>query len=257
MDSASTKGRDYYVIDLLHICTQLLRRLWIIILAGIIGAGVGFSVSSFGIAPKYSSKIMLYVNNSSISLGSTNFSISASEISAAQSLVETYVVILNTRTTLEKVIEEAEVDYTYGQLASMISAAPVNETEVFSVKVTCGDPYEAAKIANCIAEVLPVRISEIIDGSSMEVVDVAVPNLSKVSPSITNYTIVGLLIGIILAVLVLTVLVIVDNTIHDEDYIIQVYEYPILAKVPDLLDSEAAKFNYYSYNEHSIRKGGK
>ena len=257
MDNSIKNDKEYYSIDLMHIITQLLRRLWLIILVGIVGAAIGFSVANFGIAPKYSSQIMLYVNNSSISLGSTNFSISASEISAAQSLVKTYVVILNNRTTLEKVIDKADLDYTYEQLSGMIDASPVDETEVFRVKVTCHDPYEAAKIANCIAEVLPERISEIIDGSTMEVVDVAVANLSKVSPSITNYTILGFTIGVVMAVLVIVLIVVLDDTIYDEDYIIQKYEYPILAKVPDLLDSEAAKFNYYSYTQHSRRKGGR
>jgi capsular polysaccharide biosynthesis protein len=139
----------------------------------------------------------------------------------------------------------------------MISASPVDDTEVFKVKVTCGDPYEAAKIANCIAEVLPERISEIIDGSKMEVVDVAVPNTNKVSPSITNYTAIGMMIGLLLACGVITIFVILDNTIQDEDYIVKVYDYPILAKVPDLLDSEAARFNYYSYTQSLGKKGGK
>ncbi len=257
MNNSKQNEHEYYAIDLMHIFTQLLRRLWLIVLAGIIGAGVGFSVASFGIAPKYSSQIMLYVNNSSISLGSTSVSISASEISAAQSLVKTYVVILNNRTTLEKVIERAELDYSYEQLSGMIDASSVDETEVFKVKVTCGDPYEAEKIANCIAEVLPERISEIIDGSSMKVVDVAVANLNKVSPSITKYTVVGFTIGVILTMFIIVFLVVMDDTIYDEDYIIQKYDYPILAKVPDLLDSEAAKFNYYSYTQVSDRKGGK
>ena len=257
MNNSKQGEHEYYTIDLMRIFTQLMKKLWLIILAAIIGAGVGFSVASFGIAPKYSSQIMLYVNNSSISLGSTSFSISASELSAAQSLVKTYVVILNNRTTLEKVIDLAKLDYTYGQLSSMISASPVDETEVFTVKVTCGDPYEAAKIANCIAEVLPERISEIIDGSKMEVVDVAVPNTNKVSPSITKYTAVGMIIGLLLACGVITIFVILDNTIQDEDYIVKVYDYPILAKVPDLLDSEAARFNYYSYTQSLGKKGGK
>ncbi len=259
MENSVRNSKEYYVIDLMHIFTQLLRKLWLVVLAGIVGASVGFCVSSFGIAPKYSSQVMLYVNNSSISLGSTSFSISASEITAAKSLVNTYAEILKTRTTLEKVAEKAHTEkkYTYEQLASMINASPVGETEIIRVKVTCGNPLEAAEIANTIAEVLPERISEIIDGSSMEVVDYAVPKLTKVSPSITNYTTMGFAIGAVLAVFVIVLFVVLDNTVQDDEYVIQNYGYPILAKIPDLLDSEAARFNYYSYNESSLKKGGK
>ena len=156
--------REYYTIDLVHIFKTLWQRIWLIVLAGIIAAGIGFSVSAFLIKPEYSSSIMLYVNNSSFSLGNTSFSISSSEITAAQSLVKTYGEILNNRSTLERVIEKADVPYSYKQMSKKIQSGQSNNTEIMRVDVTTNDPYEAAKIANCIAEVLPVRISEIIHG---------------------------------------------------------------------------------------------
>jgi capsular polysaccharide biosynthesis protein len=159
MENQEKNNREYYTIDVLHIVKSLWRRAWLIALCGLLAAAIGFSVSAFGIAPTYSSSIKLYVNNSSISLGNTNFSISASELTAAQSLVRTYGDILDSWNTLERVIEKAEVDYTWQELSAMIAYAPSNETEIMLVTVTCEDPYEATKIANAIAEVLPIRIS--------------------------------------------------------------------------------------------------
>jgi capsular polysaccharide biosynthesis protein len=167
------------------------------------------------------------------------------EITAAQSLVNTYSEILNNRTTLERVIEKSKVDYSYAQLAGMIKSQPSNETEIMVVTVTTENPYESAKIANTIAEVLPIRISEIIDGASMEVVDSAVPVLNKVSPSVTKYTALGMILGILISVAIITIIAIMDDTIRDEEYIIQNYKYPILAKVPDLLDSTPGRYGYY------------
>ncbi len=246
MENKEKSTKDYYTIDFLHIVKSLWHRVWIIVLAGILAAAVGFSIAAFVIKPEYSSSIMLYVNNSSFSLGNTSFSISSSEITAAQSLVKTYGEILNNRTTLERVIEKAEVDYTYRELSEMLVASPSNDTEIMRVTVTANDPYEASKIANCIAEVLPVRISEIIDGASMEVVDAAVPVLEKVSPSITKYTAIGLIIGALFAALALAIAAMLDETIHNEDYVLQTYDYPILAKIPDLLDSGSGQYGYYS-----------
>ncbi len=239
-------GQEYYSIDLSHIIKTLIKRAWVLALSGLLCAAIGFSVAAFVIAPKYSSSILLYVNNSSFSLGSTSFSISSSEISAAQSLVKTYIVMLQNRTTLQNVIERADVPYTYSQLSGMIEATSENDTEVMRVTVTSGDPYEAAKIANAIAEVLPGRIAEIIDGASMQVVDSAVPDLQKVSPSITNYTAIGLILGMILSTVIVTISAIRDDTIHDEEYIIQNYDYPILAKVPDLMSADSKPYGYYS-----------
>ena len=111
--------------------------------------------------------------------------------------------------------------------------------------VTAEDPEEAARIANCIAEILPQRIDEIIDGATMEVVDYAVPEYQKISPSITRYTAVGFLLGLLLSVIALVIVAMMDDTIHDEEYVLRTYDYPILAKVPDLLDSGSKRYGYY------------
>lgn len=246
MENQEKNNREYYTIDVLHIVKSLWRRAWLIALCGLLAAAIGFSVSAFGIAPTYSSSIKLYVNNSSISLGNTNFSISASELTAAQSLVRTYGDILDSWNTLERVIEKAEVDYTWQELSAMIAYAPSNETEIMLVTVTCEDPYEATKIANAIAEVLPIRISEVIDGASMEIVAPAIPNLSKVAPSISSYTAIGLVLGILISAIVLIVIALMDDTIHDEEYVLKTYDYPILGKVPDLLNTGNKSYGYYS-----------
>ncbi len=250
MDSNKKTNREqnneeYYTIDIMHILKALWHRAWALMLAAIIAGGIGFSIASFVIPPQYSSSIMLYVNNGNISIGSTSFQISSSEISAAQSLVKTYTEILKNRTTLERVIEKSGVSYSYRQLSEMIVAAPSNETEIMKVTVTSTDPNEAARIANCIAEELPVRISEIIDNASMEVVDSAVPDYQKISPSITKYTAIGILLGALLAAAAITLAAILDDTIHDEEYILKNYNYPILAKVPDLLGGGSKRYGYY------------
>lgn len=254
MEKQDVNAKKYYTIDLLHIFKFLWVKIWVIVIAALLAGSVGFGLSAFLIKPTYSSTIMLYVNNSSFSLGNTSFSISSSEITAAQSLVKTYCEILDNRTTFERVIEKAEVDYSAKDLHGMVEAGSSNDTEIMYVTVTANDPYEAAKIANCIAEVLPERIKEIIDGASMEVVDSAVPNPQKVGPSITKYTAVGLMLGVLGSVLVLAVIAMRDDRIHDEDYIIETYEYPILAKIPNLVDNDGKGYKYSRYSKYYYYK---
>lgn len=241
---------DYNPIDLLQIAKALWHRAWIIVLCALLGAAIAFFYSAYAITPQYSSKVMLYVNNSSVSLGSTSLKISSSDIIASQSLVETYNVILKNRTTLEKIAEKTDLPYTYSDLSGMITTGSVNETQIMQVTVTCTDPYDAAKIANCIAEVLPERISEIIENCSTSVIDSAIPNTNKVAPNITKYTAAGFIIGLLIAAAVISVLAILDDTIHDEEYIINKYDYPILAVIPDLSNVD---FNRYS-NRQSAKK---
>lgn len=243
----------YYTVDLLHIIKFVWQRIWMVVLAAFLAALIAFGFSAFLIKPTYSSTIKLYVNNSSISIGNASFSISSSEITAAQSLVKTYGEMLNNRSTLERVIDHAGVDYDWDVLSTKIKSGTSNGTEIMFVTVTTNDPEEAALIANSIAEVLPEVIAGIIDGASMEVVDTAAPNYKKVGPSITKYTVIGFILGTIASIAVIAVMAMMDDRIHDEDYIIETYDYPILAKIPNLVSADGkgrygkySKYYYYS-----------
>lgn len=236
-------------IDLLALARALWRRAWAVILAMLIGGAAMFSYASFLITPLYQAKALMYVNSSSLSVGNTKLSISQAELSAAQSLVDTYIVILNSRTTLNDVIKEAEVPYTYEQLSSMISAQAVNSTEVFEVVVTDANPQEAEKIANAIADVLPNKIAAIVEGSSARIVDYAVVPSQKSSPNITKLTAMGLLAGFVLSAAVIIVLELMDETIHDEDYLAQNFDLPVLAAIPDMLNGGKDK-GYYKYGSY-------
>ena len=242
---------DEITIDLVQLFKALWKKLWSIILVGILCGVIAFGFTHYMIPPKYSSSIMLYVNNSSINLSNTSVKISSSDISAAQDLVKTYIVLLKNRTTLESVIAEAKLDYNYKELNQMITAAPVDSTEVFEVKVTSTDPYEAEKIANTIADVLPQRTGEIIEGTSMAVVDSGVANLQKVAPNTTKNTLLGFIAGAFIVAVIVIIKVLMDDTIYDMDYMMETYDYPILAKVPDLLDNSDNKYGYYKKSKKS------
>ena len=246
MDKNEKISKDYYVVDLAHIVKVVWKRIWAVVAVSLITAVMGFVMAAFVIKPTYSASIMLYVNNSTFSAGDLGFSISSSNLTAAQSLTKTYTVLLKNRTTLELLIDETNVDYTWEEIYDMIESGPVNETEVMQVTVTCDDAHEAAHIANGIAKVLPKRVAEVIEGASMEVVDNAIVDTEKVAPSVTMYTAIGFVVGMLLSVVTLIVIALMDNTIHDEEYVIRTFGYPILAQVPNLHDSSSKRYGYSS-----------
>lgn len=238
---------EYIQIDLMKIAEGLLRRIWIILAAMLLGGALLFSVAAFVITPLYEASVLMYVNNSSFSVGATSFSISSSEITAAKSLVETYQVILKTRMTLNDVIRVGELDYTYEELCEMISTESVNDTEVFSVTVTNSQPQEAEHIANIIGRVLPDKIAGIVEGSSVRVVDYAVVPSKKVSPSITKYTLIGLMLGMFLSCAVIAIIEIMDDRVRSEEYLLEKFaDVPLLAVIPDMLDDKQRGQYYYA-----------
>ena len=248
MDTKRTQQNDEMVIDLVQLARALWHRAWAIVLAMAVFGAAAFSYAYFLITPLYKSSAMLYVNNSSISVGSTQ--VDLSDLSAAQSLVETYIVILKTRGTLEQVIDEAGLSYDYETLSDMIEAGAVNSTEVFSIEVTSADPAEAEKIANTIAELLPDRIAEIVEGSSVKIVDYAIVPSHKSSPSLSRYTLIGVLLGAVVSCGIIVLRVLFDEQIRDEDYVRETFGLPLLAAVPDLTRKSSGD-SYYYYKKTS------
>lgn len=246
------QNNEVYEIDLLHIIGKLIDKIWLIVLAGLVGGVAMFYYATYYISPRYQSYALFYVNNSSISIGDTSVSVSTSQISASRSIVDTYVVILKSRNTLETVIEKGGYELSYNQIASMISGSAVSGTEVLRVTVTDSNPVRATSIANTIAEVLPDKISEIVTGTSSKVVDYSVINLGKVAPSITKYATLGFGVGAALACLLIFIIDLLDDTIKDDDYLLSTYsEIPMLAAIPNLKKNSGY---YYYYNNKAYYK---
>jgi capsular polysaccharide biosynthesis protein len=234
-------------IDLLQLARVLWQRAWIILIAALLAGASAFSYAYFLVTPLYKASAKMYVNNSTLSVGST--SVSLSDLTAAQSLVETYIVILQTRATLNDVIDAANLDYSYEELYEMISAASVNSTEVFEVIITSPDPHEAEKIANTIAILLPEKIANIVEGSSAKIVDFAVVPAQKSSPSLARYSAIGILIGALICGGIIILWELLDEQIRDDEFLRKTVDIPVLAAIPDLSENpKNESYQYYRVN---------
>lgn len=222
---------EFYEIDLLRLLKEMWQKAWAIILAAVIGAGVAFSIAEFLITPKYEAEAVLYVSNS---VSNKSSSISSEQLSVSQNLANTYIVILKSRSTLNAIIDKAGLSYDYKTLRSMVSAELASGTEVLTITVTDEDPEEAKLIANTIVEVLPDRFAEVLSGSSVRVVDYAELPTGKSSPNVIRFIEIGFLAGAFLACLVIFIQMMSDTLIHDEDYLMETYDIPLLASIPDL-----------------------
>lgn len=234
-------------INLRQIAMLLLKRLWIILLCGIVLAGICFSYARFMIPPRYKSSATLYIHNTSLNVGGTDSPISYSDLTTSQRLVKTYLAIMLTQDSLEMVLEKTGSRYSWGQLRSMITAEAVDDTEVFRITVIATNPYEAAELASAIAEILPERVADIIEGSSVRLVSKPVPELNKIAPNVSRCTLLGFFMGALLCCAVLILLYFLDDVIRDENYITQTYDLPILTRVPDMQYEGSHHYGYYKY----------
>ena len=250
MEERNVNQNEEFEIDLKRLIGALVNRAWMIGIVAVLCAVLVFAYTFFFVTPLYQSSAMFYVNNNSLSLGEASLSISSADISASRGLVKSYIVIMNTRETLLDVIDYAGVDLTYGQVKSMISAASVDNTEIFRVTVTGPDPQEAEKIASAIAYILPKRISSIIEGTSAKIVDSAVVPSNPSSPSYTKNTMIGFLVGLVLAAAVVILRELMDISVHSEEDIADSCRYPVLAAVPDM-EVHGKGGSYYGYGKKS------
>lgn len=251
-------------IDLLELAKAIWKNILIIALVAVLLGSAAFGVSAFLIEPTYQAMASMYVNNSSFSLGQTSFSISTSELSASNSLVSVYIYILESRTTMEDVIKEAGLSYTPTELGEMVEAEGVSNTGAFEITVTSTDPAEAELIANTIAKLLPDRIAEIVDGSSVRIVDYAIIPAHRSGPSLVKNTAMGILGGGFLAAAVVVVNFLFNDKsremIRCADDLREMYpDVQVLSMIPDMRQSEKKNgyySDYYYAPAKSKQKGG-
>ena len=83
MEKTQNSTDNEMVIDLVQLAKALWHRAWAILLAMVVFGAAAFSYAYFLITPLYKASAMLYVNNSSLSVGSTK--VDLSDLNAAQS----------------------------------------------------------------------------------------------------------------------------------------------------------------------------
>lgn len=232
-------------IDLKELMMILLHRIWLIIGATILAGALVFGFTRLFVKPQYTSSIKMYVNNSTSSKGN----MSSADLSAAKSIVDTYITIIESDTVLSDVISNAESDLTTSQLSQMISARSLNNTEVFQVNVTNPDPTDAYNLANSIADTAPDYLTEIVEGTAVKIIDRAKFNDIPVSPNYLQNTLIGMVLGFMLATGLVLLLSFMDTRIKSEQDLQKVSDLPVLGAISDFNN---ARDTAYSLNSEVI-----
>lgn len=216
-------------INLREVFKALLKSAWIIMLCAVLVGGAVLAYTVNFVTPMYQSHVTLYVNNGSNESGT----VSSGTLAVQLQLVNSYVAIIESDTVLEKVISDSGFNLNAKDIREMLTAEPVDETEMFRVKITSPDPQMSADIANAVAKVAPSEISKIIEGSSAKVIDYAKVSTSRSSPSYTTNAIVGALVGALLASAVVALGVCLDMRVKSEEELIKICAIPVLGAIPD------------------------
>lgn len=212
---------DELEINLKKLFKALWKKAWAIALAAVILGSAVFAYGKYTDVPVYSATATMYTRyiiDQEFDFGGNAGHITENSVDKARSLTDTCIAVLNTRTTLEEVLEAANLDMKYSELSGMIRASSVNDTELFTVTVTNTDAEKAALIANTIAQILPEKVAMVNRNSCVNVIDSALVPENPLPNNITKNAAIAAVLG---AMLVCAVIVVVEILAESKSYSVE------------------------------------
>lgn len=178
---------DEITIDFSKIIKALWKKLWLILLIGILSGSATFAYEKYTYIPHYQTSTTMYVrasNQNGITIDSTD-------------ILATCLASLKTRLALETISATAGLNRSYSELSSMVSVSQISKSALFKITITGTNPDEITLIANTAAEILPNIIDFIYNiPSNIGVVDYAlvptVPVANDIKKNIIKVTILGM-----------------------------------------------------------------
>lgn len=244
-------------IDLLDLFGFLWKWIWLIITVVLLVGSASYMGTKLLVTPTYKTAFTAYVNNRNASAGADISSmLSSSDLMASKSLANSYAEILTSRDLLLMAAEEAgEDEYTYKELYQAVTTEVKSDTEIITVSVELEDPNAAVAIANALADISRDYIADIVDGSSMKIIDKAILPETYYTPSYLKNAMMGGLLGGVLVCAFLMLFYFMDDTIKSENDLVKRLDVTIIGTIPDLATATRRGFGYgYGYGYGYARK---
>ena len=220
------KHDDEIEIDLGELFHLLLQKMWIIILCLIVGAALAFGGTKFVVTPQYSASSIIYI------LTKTTTVTSLADIQMGAQLTVDFEILAKSRTVVEEVIETLDLDTTYEELLGQITTENPTGTRMLELTVTDPDPEMAKTISNTLADATADRVADVMNSDKPNIVDRAVKPAKPSSPSMINNLDIVALAGSFLAIEVVFIRFLLNDTVQTEEDIRKYLNLNTLAAVP-------------------------
>ena len=237
-EDIQTRQKDDTVeINLWEIALYLFHWLWLLAVAGLVAGAIAFSYSAFILTPMYTSTTKVYI----LSKQGNDDKMTYSDTQLANYITKDFKEMVKSRTVIETVISNLNLNESYGSLSGRISVSNATDTRVVGISVKDADPKKAQMLANAIRDVAAEHIREVMDLEAVNVVDEANLPTSPSEPSKKKYTLIGVLIGVVICAGVLILRFYLDDSIKSSDDIEKYLGLSTLASIPVFESEEDAK----------------
>lgn len=230
MDEAQLRlnelSEDEIEIDLREIFFALLTNWKAIFMAFLIGAVLLGAYHSFLLQRTYQADAKLYITN-------TDSLISFSDLQLSAALTDDYADIIKSRTVLNRVIDELQLDLDYEELKELVEIENPDSTHIIHILVTTPDFILSRNIANALLNVAIDQIYQIIGSGEPTVIDYSEAEAVKdVTPGLFRFLAIGGVIGAFVICALLVVQLLTNTTMRSEEDVDRYLHLPVLAAVP-------------------------
>ena len=222
----SAQYDDDTEIDLGELFFVLLHNWKLLLLAFLMGAVILAGYYGLFVHPTYKATTEMYITN-------TDSVISFQDLQVGSALTEDYKSIITSRTVLNQVISDLQLDMDYKKLRKLIDVTNPTGTHIISTSVTTNDEQASRVIANDLLNVSVDRVFQIIGTSEPTIIDYSeAAAVEDVTPSLFKYIAIGGFVGLLLAVAFITIRMLMDSTIKNDDDVEKYLRLPVLTGVP-------------------------
>lgn len=213
-------------IDLVEIFFVLLIHWKSLLLCFLIGTALMGVYHLKLVKPVYQASTELYIT-------STDSVISLQDLQLGSALTADYQSIITSRSVLNRVISDLELNVDYKTLGKMISVSNPTGTHIIHTNVKTNSLSLSRDIANDLLLVSIERIYQIVGTSEPTVIDYSVAEaVEDVTPSLTRHMVIGGMVGFLLAAVVLVIQMMMDRTLKTEEDVEKYLQLPTLSAIP-------------------------
>lgn len=240
-------------IDLVDLFNHLKQHVLLIIVLAVVGALAAILITRFAVTPMYNATSSIYVVSAS-----ANSALDLTDLNLGSSLTNDYKKLVLSRTMLENVLRDTGEELSVTQLRRMTSVSNDTGTRILEFKVSSPDKTQAMRLANSFVRQSILFLPEVmgLKDNIPTVIDLAIEPQAPSNQSYTRNTAIGLLVGVVIAVGILTVQYMLKDTFDSADDLEKYLSVVPMAIVPENGQKHRGGSHYYYYYYTNADKSG-
>lgn len=230
--SAISPSAEVPTVDLIELFYRLVANWKLILCLALLFAVAAGVYTTYFVTPMYQATSTIYV------LSRRDSAINISDLQIGTALTNDYIKVFQMWEVHEKVISNLNLPYSYSYMRSILSVTNDADTRMLDVKITSPSAQEAADIANEYASVASQYIADTMSTDKPNIMSSALVPSNPVSPNKTRNIMLGLVLGGLLGMGIVTLRMLMNDTYKTAEEIRRYTGLATLAVVP-VEDGEA------------------